>query len=106
MRLVNVESLKRRLEIGGEEVIGYNELLRVCQEMGVVKDIHEAKNFARVLDDAGVVVLFREKVYLHPDKVKKEVKIHQFSSSLIPCLNTMNFLVVLTKKSKIISSDR
>lgn len=69
MRLVNVESLKRKLEIGGEEVIGYNELLRVCEEMGVVKDIHEAKTFARVLDDAGVVVLFRDKVYLHPDKV-------------------------------------
>lgn len=69
MRLVNVESLKKKLEIGGEEVIGYNELLKVCQDMGVVKDIHEAKNFAKVLDDAGVVVLFRDKVYLHPDKV-------------------------------------
>ena len=26
--------------------------------------------FARILDEAGVVLLFRDKVYLHPDKVK------------------------------------
>lgn len=104
MRLVNVESLKKKLEIGGEEVIGYNELLKVCQDMGVVKDIHEAKNFAKVLDDAGVVVLFRDKVYLHPDKVKKKVTIINFFFNSM--FEYHEFRVVLTKKkSKLVSPD-
>ncbi|MCI15139.1 hypothetical protein A2U01_0036275, partial [Trifolium medium] len=28
-----------------------------------------ASAFAKVLDEAGVILLFRDKVYLHPDKV-------------------------------------
>ncbi|KAM0941117.1 putative calcium uniporter protein [Dioscorea sansibarensis] len=69
MRLVNVEALKRRLGMEAEEVIGYSELLKACEGMGVARSLEEAAAFARVLDDAGVVLLFRDKVYLHPDKV-------------------------------------
>ncbi|PSS09572.1 Calcium uniporter protein [Actinidia chinensis var. chinensis] len=69
MRLVNVEELKAKLGTEGKEVIGYSELLQVCKSMGVAKSHHEAVDFARVLDEAGVVLLFRDKVYLHPDKV-------------------------------------
>jgi hypothetical protein len=29
----------------------------------------EAETLARAMDDAGVVLLFRDKAYLHPDKV-------------------------------------
>ena len=45
MRLVNVEA---------------------CESMGVARSVA----FAQVLDEAGVILLFRNKVYLHPDKVK------------------------------------
>ncbi|KAL7201280.1 hypothetical protein ACSBR1_033061 [Camellia fascicularis] len=70
MRLVNVEELKMKLgTMQGKEVIGYSELLRACHSMGVSKSEDEAATFARVLDQAGVVLLFRDKVYLHPDKV-------------------------------------
>ncbi|KAJ0985358.1 hypothetical protein J5N97_003714 [Dioscorea zingiberensis] len=69
MRLVNVEALKRRLGTEAEEVIGYSELLKACEGMGVARSPEEAAAFVRVLDDAGVVLLFRDKVYLHPDKV-------------------------------------
>ncbi|XP_020102111.1 calcium uniporter protein 6, mitochondrial-like isoform X2 [Ananas comosus] len=69
MRLVNVEALKRRLGEGGGEVIGYTELLAACEGVGVARTRAEAEAFARVLDEAGVVLLFRDKVYLHPDKV-------------------------------------
>ncbi|PKA60297.1 hypothetical protein AXF42_Ash008356 [Apostasia shenzhenica] len=69
MRLVNVEALKRKLGMEGEEVIGYSKLLEACEGMGVARTKEEAEAFARVLDDAGVVLLFRDKVYLHPDKV-------------------------------------
>ncbi|KAB1225645.1 Calcium uniporter protein, mitochondrial [Morella rubra] len=68
MRLVNVEALKKRLGMDGKEVIGYSELLEACESMGVARSPEEAAAFARVLDEAGVVLLFRDKVYLHPDE--------------------------------------
>ncbi|KAL0370907.1 UNVERIFIED_CONTAM: Calcium uniporter protein 5, mitochondrial [Sesamum angustifolium] len=69
MRLVNVEALKEKLGTEDKEVIPYTELLQACQSMGVAKSADEAAAYARVLDDAGVVMLFRDKVYLHPNKV-------------------------------------
>ncbi|OVA17144.1 Coiled-coil domain containing protein 109 [Macleaya cordata] len=69
MRLVNVESLKRKLGMEEEEVIAYSDLLKACESMGVARSSDEAAAFARVLDEAGVILLFRDKVYLHPDKV-------------------------------------
>lgn len=70
MRLVNVEELKRRLGTEGMEVISYYELLDACKSMGIARSLEEAAAFARVLDEAGVILLFRNKVYLHPDKVR------------------------------------
>ncbi|KAM4083684.1 hypothetical protein ACJW30_08G076400 [Castanea mollissima] len=69
MRLVNVESLKKKLGMEGKEVIGYSELIQACKSMGVARSNEEAADFAQVLDEAGVILLFRDKVYLHPDKV-------------------------------------
>lgn len=69
MRLVNVEALKMKLGMEGKEVICYSELLDACESMGVARTLDEAAAFARVLDEAGIVLLFRNKVYLHPDKV-------------------------------------
>lgn len=74
MRLVNVEALKQKLEREGEEVIGYTQLLEECEGMGVARSREEAAAFARVLDEAGVVLLFRDKVYLHPDKIVELVR--------------------------------
>lgn len=70
MRLVNVEALKMKLGMEGKEVICYSELLDACESMGVARSLDEAAAFARVLDEAGIVLLFRNKVYLHPDKVR------------------------------------
>ncbi|KAK1353952.1 Calcium uniporter protein [Heracleum sosnowskyi] len=81
MRLVDVEALKMKLLGGtdqnnqdGKEVITYTDFLQVCQGFGVAKSPHEAAVFARVLDEAGVVLLFRDKVFLHPHKVVDLVK--------------------------------
>ncbi|XP_061987649.1 calcium uniporter protein 6, mitochondrial-like isoform X2 [Populus nigra] len=69
MRLVNVEALKMKLGMETKEIIPYSDLLEACQSMGIARSYDEAVTFARVLDDAGVVFLFGDKVYLHPDKV-------------------------------------
>uniref|UniRef100_A0ACD6A3L5 Uncharacterized protein n=1 Tax=Avena sativa TaxID=4498 RepID=A0ACD6A3L5_AVESA len=70
VRLVGVEALKRRLrEDGRGEVVGYGELLDACVEAGAARTRGEAETLARAMDDAGVVLLFRDKAYLHPEKV-------------------------------------
>ncbi|KAL3625840.1 hypothetical protein CASFOL_030369 [Castilleja foliolosa] len=68
MRLANVEALKERLGAEDREVMPYDEFLKACQSVGVAKSADEAAAFAGALDDAGVVLLFRDKVYLHPNK--------------------------------------
>ncbi|CAI9761287.1 unnamed protein product [Fraxinus pennsylvanica] len=69
IRLVNLEELKEKLGMDNKEMICYSELLQACESMGVAKSADEAAAFARVLDEAGIILLFRDKVYLHPDKV-------------------------------------
>ncbi|PNT65537.1 hypothetical protein BRADI_4g44077v3 [Brachypodium distachyon] len=68
VRLVAVEALKRRL-VAGREAVGYGELLEACVEAGAARTLGEAEALARAMDDAGVLLLFRDKAYLHPDKV-------------------------------------
>ncbi|XP_078437318.1 calcium uniporter protein 1, mitochondrial-like [Wolffia australiana] len=74
LRLVNVEALKTKLGTDGQEVIAYSQLVDVCMEMGAVKSGEDAAAFTKALDDAGVILLFRNKVYLHPDKVVELMK--------------------------------
>ncbi|KAL1214256.1 Calcium uniporter protein 6 [Cardamine amara subsp. amara] len=70
MRLVNVDDMKKKLiGMAEREVVSYSTLLEASQGMGIARSPDEARVFARVLDDAGVVLIFRDKVYLHPDKV-------------------------------------
>ena len=69
VRLVAVEALKRRLRDGPDEVVGYADLLDACVDAGAARTHADAEALARAMDDAGVVLLFRDKAYLHPDKV-------------------------------------
>ncbi|KAI3771228.1 hypothetical protein L6452_02387 [Arctium lappa] len=74
MRSVDVEAMKTKLGTGGNEVVRYSELLQACESMGVAKSAEEAKELLRGLDDAGVIFIFRDKVYLHPHKVMDLVR--------------------------------
>ncbi|XP_052135555.1 calcium uniporter protein 6, mitochondrial-like [Oryza glaberrima] len=74
VRLVGVEALKRRLRDGREEVVGYGELLDACVEAGAARTRRDAEALARAMDEAGVVLLFRDKAYLHPEKVVELVR--------------------------------
>ncbi|KAI9198607.1 hypothetical protein LWI28_019011 [Acer negundo] len=65
----NIESWKMKLSMEGKKVIDYSELLEACKKMGFARSLDEAIDFARVLDEARVVLLFRDKVFLHPYKV-------------------------------------
>lgn len=65
----NAEALKMKLGVGGSEVVRYSELLQACESIGVAKSVEEAKEVAKMFDDAAVIFIFRDKVYLHPHKV-------------------------------------
>jgi len=82
MRLANVEALKRRL--GDGEVIPYADLLRACQDSGAARTRAEAAALAGALDEAGVVLLFRDRVYLRPDKVSSHCHPLLLPPHLIP----------------------
>ncbi|AEE33441.1 Calcium uniporter protein C-terminal [Arabidopsis suecica] len=70
MRLVNVEDMKKKLiGMGDKEMVTYTTLIEASQGLGIARSLDEAHAFARVLDDAGVILIFRDKVYLHPHKV-------------------------------------
>ncbi|KAJ0235922.1 Calcium uniporter protein 6 [Hirschfeldia incana] len=75
MRLLNLEDMKKKL-VGTSErdVVPYSALLEASQGMGLARSPNEAHVFARVLDDARVVLIFRDKVYLHPDKVVDQIR--------------------------------
>lgn len=100
MRLVNVEALKMKLGTEGKEVIGYKELLDACQSIGVAKSLDEAATFARVLDDAGVVLLFRDQVYLHPHKVTTTTLFHSLLAYFL-----FRFLVIIIRCTCVILSS-
>eukprot|EP01018_Ginkgo_biloba_P001144 Gb_05169 [translate_table: standard] len=69
LRLANVEALKRKLEADGHEFISYAQLLKTCRSLGLAGSDEEAASFCKALDDAGVILIFRDIVYLHPRKV-------------------------------------
>lgn len=70
MRLVNVDEMKKKLVgLADKEIVSYTALVDASQGLGIARSLDEAHAFARVLDDAGVILIFRDKVYLHPDKV-------------------------------------
>ncbi|CAN8244807.1 unnamed protein product [Cochlearia groenlandica] len=70
MRLVNVDEMKKKLVgMSDKDVVSYDTLVEASQGLGIARSLNEAHAFARVLDDAGVVLIFRDKVYLNPHKV-------------------------------------
>ena len=84
MRLLALEALKRRLRDGPDEVVGYADLL----DAGAARTHADAEALAQAMDDAGVVLLFRYKAYLHPDKVVHISKFQPISSFIISYYST------------------
>lgn len=69
VRLVGLEVLKRRLRSREDEVVTYAEFLDACVDAGAAPTRGQAEALAGAMDQSGSVVLFRGKVYLHPEKV-------------------------------------
>jgi len=96
MRLVNVEDMKKKLiGMGDKEMVTYTTLIEASQGLGIARSLDEAHAFARVLDDAGVILIFRDKVYLHPHKVCEilQKRIYFENPNLSVSINETLFLV-------------
>ena len=94
MRLVNVDEMKKKLGcMGNDETVSYTKLIEASQGFGIAISLDEAHAFARILDDAGVILIFRDKVYLHPDKVCNLMFV--LKKKTIVCLKSIFVLWVL-----------
>lgn len=67
---VHLASLRKRLREDGRDCIRYEELLQFCRNAGLASSDEEAAQLGRVFHQAGVVLVFRDKVHLHPEKVR------------------------------------
>ncbi|XP_044440939.1 calcium uniporter protein 5, mitochondrial [Triticum aestivum] len=85
VRLVGLEVLKRRLQNREDEVVTYREFLDACVEAGAAPTHGQAEALAGAMDQSGSIVLFRGKVYLHPEKIVDLVR-----SALPPVLEIEN----------------
>lgn len=66
---VHLASLRKKLRDDSRDTISYEELLELCQTVGMASDKEEALKMAHAFNEAGVVITFRDKVHLHPEKV-------------------------------------
>lgn len=66
---VNAVALKKRIKADPRDSFSYRDLLDLIKESSVGANDEEAMRYARALDDAGVILIFRENVYLHPERV-------------------------------------
>lgn len=66
---VHLTSLKKKLRDDSRDCISYQELLQMCRTAGMASDDQEAAQLARAFNQAGVVLTFRDRVHIHPEKV-------------------------------------
>ena len=67
LRVTQMEAVKSRLRAIQKTWISYSEFLRVCEE--ACSDSDQARNFAKMLDESGNVVVFGNAVLLRPEQV-------------------------------------
>jgi len=68
LRFFRLEALKNRLQRIHDDCISYEELLRVCME---VSSEEEAREFAKLLDESGHILILNNTVHLYPYKIAR-----------------------------------
>lgn len=67
IRVTQLETVKSRLREIQKSWIPYSEFVRICEEG--CSDSDQARNFAKMLDESGNVVVFGNAVLLRPEQV-------------------------------------
>lgn len=73
LRAVSLEGLKAMLQENGRDFVSYRELLDMCKRWSFRESEEEAARTARELEEAGVVLNLRGRVYLKPDQVARAI---------------------------------
>lgn len=69
LKLIKVDDFKKHLLSTGNHCMPLEEVLKLCKQTGTATTDAEAENVAKSLDEAGVILIFRKKVFLEPEKV-------------------------------------
>lgn len=73
LRAVSIEGLRTMLQENGKEFVSYRELLDMCKRWSFKESDEEAARTARELEETGVVLNLRGRVYLKPEKVARAI---------------------------------
>ncbi|XP_022751358.1 calcium uniporter protein 2, mitochondrial-like [Durio zibethinus] len=69
LRVAQLEVVKTRLRETGKNWISYSDLIRICGEG--CSDPEQGLQFAKLLDESGIVIVLRNVVVLRPEQVAK-----------------------------------
>lgn len=69
LKLVKVDDFKKLLLSTGKHCMPVEEVLKLCKQTGAATTDVEAEEVTKNLDEAGVILIFRNRVFLEPDKV-------------------------------------
>ncbi|MCO5607860.1 hypothetical protein L7F22_062062 [Adiantum nelumboides] len=73
VELAHLYALRERLEKETSDVVAYHDLLKMCVNMGIASSLKGAAQLVKCLDDASLVLIFHDKVYLNPSKIAQLV---------------------------------
>ncbi|KAL9244139.1 hypothetical protein vseg_017945 [Gypsophila vaccaria] len=80
MKVAMLEKVKARLREDTRNTVSYNEFRRSCVDACGNEDL--GLEFAKVLDEAGVVLVFGNVVWLHPSQVAKSIESMMISQQI------------------------
>lgn len=69
LKLVKVDDFKKLLLSTGNHCMSVEDVLKLCKQAGAAITDAEAEEVTRNLDEAGVILIFRNRVFLEPEKV-------------------------------------
>lgn len=69
IKLIKVEDFKKQLLNSGKHCMALEEVLDLCKKTGTATSNAEAEEIAKAMDEAGLILIFRKRVFLEPKKV-------------------------------------
>eukprot|EP00250_Pteridium_aquilinum_P024802 c29627_g1_i1 orf=407-1351(+) len=69
LKLMKVDDFKKVLLSTGNHCMPVEEVLKLCKQTGAATTDAEAEEVTKNLDEAGVVLIFRNRVFLQPERV-------------------------------------
>ncbi|KAH7289160.1 hypothetical protein KP509_31G061100 [Ceratopteris richardii] len=69
LHLDYIRTMKAKLQKGGRDVLPYNDLLKICTDMGLTSSSEDAAELLKSLQDSFLILKYQDIVYLNPQKL-------------------------------------